>query len=46
VATTAGGEVFWVEGLRISENFKLTPQTKRRLIWHWQRKQNRMKEQL
>jgi tRNA(Ile)-lysidine synthase len=30
------GEIFWVEGLRISENFKITPQTKRRLIWCWQ----------
>ena len=28
-------EIFWVEGLRISENFKLTPQTKRRLVWRW-----------
>ena len=37
VAATAGGEIFWVEGLRISENFKLTPATKRRLIWRWQR---------
>jgi tRNA(Ile)-lysidine synthase len=35
VAAAAGGEIFWVEGLRISENFKLTPQTKRRLIWRW-----------
>jgi tRNA(Ile)-lysidine synthase len=35
LATTAAGEIFWVEGLRISENFKLTPQTKRRLVWHW-----------
>jgi tRNA(Ile)-lysidine synthase len=37
VATAANGNVFWVEGLRIGETFKLTPQTKRRLIWHWQR---------
>ena len=36
VAESAGGEIFWVEGLRISENFKLTPQTKRRLTWRWQ----------
>jgi tRNA(Ile)-lysidine synthase len=35
VATAAGGEIFWVEGLRISENFKLTPQTKRCLVWRW-----------
>jgi tRNA(Ile)-lysidine synthase len=37
LATTAAGEIFWVEGLRISENFKLTPQTKRRLVWDWRR---------
>ena len=35
VAVAAGGEIFWVEGLRISENFKLTPQTKRCLAWRW-----------
>jgi tRNA(Ile)-lysidine synthase len=28
-------EVFWVEGLRISEEFKLTPSTRRRLCWSW-----------
>ncbi len=33
----AGGEIFWVEGWRISENIKLTPQTKRILVWGWQR---------
>jgi len=38
VAATAGGEIFWVEGLRISENFKLTPETCRRLVWHWHRR--------
>ena len=37
VAAAENREIFWVEGLRISENFKLTPQTKRRLIWRWQR---------
>ncbi len=37
VATTAAGEIFWVEDLRISENFKLMPQTKRFLIWNWRR---------
>ncbi|MGD0745797.1 MAG: tRNA lysidine(34) synthetase TilS, partial [Verrucomicrobiota bacterium] len=36
VAAAESGEVFWVEGLRIGEKFKLTQQTKRRLIWHWQ----------
>ena len=37
VAATAPGEVFWVEGLRISERFKLREQTRRRLQWRWQR---------
>jgi tRNA(Ile)-lysidine synthase len=40
VATTACGEIFWVEGLRISENFKLTPQTKRHLTWNWRQNKN------
>ena len=35
VAATGSGEVFWVEGLRISERFKLTKRTKRRLHWWW-----------
>jgi tRNA(Ile)-lysidine synthase len=33
LAASSGGEIFWVEGLRISENFKLLPETKRRLVW-------------
>ena len=37
VATTASGEIWWVEGLRISEKFKLTPATRRRLKWVWRR---------
>ena len=37
VATAADGEVFWVEGMRISERFKLTKQTIRRLQWRWKR---------
>ena len=37
VAATAQGEVFWVEGMRISERFKLTQQTNRRLQWRWKR---------
>jgi tRNA(Ile)-lysidine synthase len=37
VVAESGGEIFWVEGLRISENFKLTPQTKRQLVWQWRR---------
>jgi tRNA(Ile)-lysidine synthase len=35
VAATAQGELFWVEGLRIAEGFKLTPETTRRLEWRW-----------
>jgi tRNA(Ile)-lysidine synthase len=37
IVAEAAGEIFWVEGLRISENFKLTPQTKRQLVWRWRR---------
>ncbi len=37
VAATAQGEVFWVEGTRISERFKLTRETIRRLQWRWKR---------
>jgi tRNA(Ile)-lysidine synthase len=37
LATTAEGEVFWVEGMRIAERFKLTNCTTRRLNWSWQR---------
>lgn len=35
VATTVQDEVFWVEGMRIAERFKLTKATKRRLVWQW-----------
>jgi tRNA(Ile)-lysidine synthase len=35
LATTADGEIFWVEGLRIGGKFKLTSKTKRRLAWEW-----------
>jgi tRNA(Ile)-lysidine synthase len=35
LAATVNGEIFWVEGLRISESFKLTPNTKRCLVWRW-----------
>ena len=38
IASVAGGEIFWVEGLRISENFKLNPNTKRKLVWRWSKK--------
>ena len=36
VAVARNGEIFWVEGLRISERFKLTKGTIRRLHWRWQ----------
>jgi len=35
VATTAAGEIFWVEGLRLGEAFKLTSHTRRQLVWRW-----------
>jgi tRNA(Ile)-lysidine synthase len=37
LATTSAGEVFWVEGERISENYKVTERTTRLLHWQWQR---------
>lgn len=37
VACTAAGEIFWVENQRITERFKLRPETKRRLLWKWRR---------
>jgi tRNA(Ile)-lysidine synthase len=36
LAATPAGEIFWVEGLRIGESFKLTPQTRRKLEWRAQ----------
>lgn len=35
LATTATGEIFWVEGLRIGEGFKLTKATRKMLAWRW-----------
>jgi tRNA(Ile)-lysidine synthetase-like protein len=35
VAVSQSGQLFWVEKLRISERFKLSPSTIRRLIWKW-----------
>jgi len=40
IAEAASGEIFWVEGLRISEKFKLTPLTKKRLAWRRPRPQS------
>ena len=37
VAATGQGGIFWVEGLRIGEGFKLDETTVRRLTWRWQR---------
>lgn len=31
------GEIFWVEEMRMSENFKLVPGTNRRFVWRWRR---------
>lgn len=38
VATGASGKIFWVEGLRIGEMAKLRPDTRRHLVWRWQRR--------
>jgi tRNA(Ile)-lysidine synthase len=35
VAVAAQGEIFWVEGLRIGERFKLDKRTVHRLNWRW-----------
>jgi tRNA(Ile)-lysidine synthase len=35
LAETSDGKVFWVEKLRISEDYKLGPMTVRRLKWRW-----------
>ena len=37
VAVSETGAIFWVEGMRISERFKLTPSTTRSLQWVWKR---------
>ncbi len=37
VGVTASGEIFWVEGLRMGERFKLDKTTRRRLQWAWKR---------
>jgi len=41
VAESVKGEIFWVEGLRMGELFKLTLQTRRRLIWNWHQPSNK-----
>ena len=37
VGEAANGTLFWVEGHRISEQFKLTSTTRCRLNWRWKR---------
>lgn len=37
VAATADGTVFWVEGLRMAEPFKIEQNSRRWLIWQWGR---------
>ncbi len=37
VAEAESGGIFWVEGLRIGEHFKLGPATRERLRWRWRR---------
>ena len=37
VAATRLGELFWVEGLRMAEKFKLDEHTVRKLKWSWRR---------
>jgi tRNA(Ile)-lysidine synthase len=37
VAVTRRDELFWVEGLRMSERFKLEAKTRNRLNWQWKR---------
>jgi tRNA(Ile)-lysidine synthetase-like protein len=37
VAASATGELFWVEGCRMSENHKLTAATRKVLHWKWKR---------
>jgi tRNA(Ile)-lysidine synthase len=37
VGVTAAGVLFWVEGLRLAEGFKLDKNTRNQLIWRWKR---------
>lgn len=37
LAVTASGSIFWVEGLPPGEAFKLTSNTRTRLLWRWTR---------
>lgn len=42
VGTNVQGEIFWVEGLRISESFKVSEKTVSALRWNWSRAGNGM----
>ncbi len=35
VAEAETGEVFWVQGFRIGERFKVRPDTRNQLLWRW-----------
>ena len=37
IGATAKGELFWVEGLRLGEGFKLDKKTRYQLKWRWKR---------
>lgn len=37
VAVAESGDIFWIEGLRIGERGKLTPASRRQLLWTWKR---------
>ncbi len=37
VATTETGDIFWVEGIRIAERYKIEPSTTQTLQWRWRR---------
>ncbi|HTD85880.1 MAG TPA: tRNA lysidine(34) synthetase TilS [Candidatus Binatia bacterium] len=37
VASTANGQLFWVEGVRISDAYKVSASSKRVLKWQWHR---------
>lgn len=42
VALASDGRIFWVEGLRIAEPFKLSTTSQRELVWNWRRHQPRI----
>ena len=43
VACTESGKLWWVEGLRMGEEFKVTPATTRWLVWKWRRATSRIR---